>query len=47
MCPREGNKDGERNRGHEFQTVTKDTGFVHLRGEETVGCPHCCPQLPH
>lgn len=47
MCPKEGSKDGERNRGHELQRVTKDTGFAQPRGKDTVGCPHCCPQLPH
>lgn len=30
-------KNGNMNRGHELQRVTKGTGFVQLRGEETVG----------
>ena len=47
MRPKEGNKDGERTRGHDLGGAPEDTKFVQLREEETEGCPHCCLQLPH
>lgn len=35
MCSKEGNKDGERSKGHDLGGVAEDTGFVQVREGET------------
>lgn len=41
MCSKEGNKDGERSKGHDLGGVAEDTGFVQVRERETGVWPHC------